>query len=245
MKHKKNLKIPAPVVILVKPQLAQNIGMVARAMMNCGLSELRLVCPKQSHLSQKALSASSGAQEILEQAQIYSSLSEALSDIKYSFATTARTRDMVKPIYSPEEASIKINSFLKSKQKVALIFGPERTGLENEDIILANALLSVDLNPVHPSLNLAQAVLLIGWCWWNNQKNTPKKIPNPLAKQSELDKFLIFLENSLRQKNYFQWPDKELRMLNNLNNIFTRNELTSSEIKTLYRVVKTLSDRKK
>ena len=139
MKHKKNLKIPAPIVILVRPQLAQNMGMVARAMMNCGLSELRLVRPKQSHLSQKALSASSGAQEILEQAKIHSSLTEALSDIKYSFATTARTRDMVKPIYSPEKASIKINSFLKSKQKVALIFGPERTGLENEDIISANA----------------------------------------------------------------------------------------------------------
>ena len=111
MKHKENLVIPAPIVILVRPQLSENMGMVARAMMNCGLSELRLVSPKQSHLSKSALSASSGAQEVLEQAKLYDSLSEALSDVQYSFATTARTRDMVKPIYSPQKASVKINSF--------------------------------------------------------------------------------------------------------------------------------------
>ena len=140
---------------------------------------------------------------------------------------------------------MKINSLLKSKQKVALIFGPERTGLENEDVILSNAILSVNLNPVHPSLNLAQAVLLIGWCWWNTQNKAEKKFYNALANQNELNTFLIFLENSLRKKNYFQWPNKERRMLHNLYNIFIRNELTSSEIKTLYRVIKTLSERKK
>ena len=245
MKHKESPKSPAPIVILVRPQLAENMGMVARAMMNCGLSELRLVSPKQSHLSNKALSASSGAQSVLEKAQIYSSLSEALADIQFSFATTARTRDMVKPIYSPEKASKKINSFLKTKQKVALVFGPERTGLENEDIIFSNALLSVDLNPVHPSLNLAQAVLLIGWCWWNTKGKTDKEKTNRLSNQDELNKFLIFLENSLKEKNYFQWPDKAERMAHNLRNIFMRNELNSSEIKTLYRVVKTLSKIKK
>ncbi len=245
MKNKENLKNPAPIVILVRPQLAVNVGMVARAMMNCGLNELRLVCPKQSHTSQKAISAASGAQSILEQAQVYDSLSDALSDIQYSFATTARTRDMVKPVYSPQKAALKLNSFLKSREKVALVFGPERTGLENDDIMLSNALLSVDLNPVHPSLNLAQAVLLTGWCWWDSQGKSEKVIPNRLASQQELNKFLIFLENILKEQNYFQWPDKKERMVHNLHNIFMRNELTNSEIKTLYRVVKTLLKRKK
>jgi len=245
MKHKENIKRASPIVILVRPQLPENIGMVARAMMNCGLSELRLVSPNRSYLSEKALSASSGAQEILKQAKVCDSLSDALKDVQYSFSTTARSRDMVKPIYSPQRAAKKINSFLKSKQTVAIIFGPERTGLKNEDIILSNALLSVNLNPVHPSLNLAQAVLLIGWCWWNSQNFKEKKISNQLATQAELDNFLIFLETLLREKKYFLWPDKEQRMLNNMRNIFMRNELTNSEIKTLYRIVNTLYERKK
>lgn len=245
MKNKENRKIPAPIVILVRPQLALNMGMVARAMMNCGLNELRLVRPKQSHLSQKAISSASGAQSILEQTQVYNSLSDALKDIQYSFATTARTRNMVKPVFSPQKAVLKVNSFLKTKQKVALIFGPERTGLENDDIVLSNALLSIDLNPVHPSLNLAQAVLLVGWCWWDSQGKTEKTIPNRLATQEEVNKFLFFLENILKEQNYFQWSDKKVRMVHNLYNVFMRNELTKSEIKTLYRVVKTLSKRKK
>ena len=137
MKRKLSSGEVAPIVILVRPQLAQNVGMVARAMMNCGLSELRLVSPKQSHLVSEAVSAASGAQSILEDAKLYSSLSEALADVKYSFATTARVRDMIKPVYSPQKASLKINTFLQSGQKTAFIFGPERTGLENEDIILS------------------------------------------------------------------------------------------------------------
>lgn len=245
MKHKEIPSFPSPIIILVRPQLAQNIGMVARAMMNCGLSELRLVAPKQPCLADAAISASSGAQSILEKAKTYKTLPEALNDVQYSFATTARTRDMVKPVYSPQKAAVKINSFLKAKAKVALVFGPERTGLENGDIILSNALLSVDLNPVHPSLNLAQAVLLVGWCWWNTRFKITEKRVSRMASQSELSNFLIFLENLLRQKRYFQWPDKEERMVHNLRNIFVRNELTASEIKTLYRVIKTLSGRKK
>lgn len=245
MKQKENRQTHSPVVILVRPQLAENMGMVARSMMNCGLSQLRLVCPKQSHLSKKAEAASSGAQMILQQAEVFDSLSEALADIHYSFATTARNRDMVKPVFSPQKASGKVNSFLKKDKKVALVFGPERTGLENEDIVLANAIISVDLNPVHPSLNLAQAVLLVGWSWWQSKGKIEKmKITLP-ATQTELDKFLIFFEKELEKSGYFQWPEKKLRMVHNMRNIFTRNELTSSEIKSLYRMVKKLSERKK
>lgn len=245
MKCKDNIHTKAPVVILVRPQLAQNIGMVARSMMNCGLSELRLVKPKQSHLSDEAVSASSGAQMILKQAEIFNTLEDALADIHYSFATTARVRDMQKPVLNPEKASLKTNSFLKKDKKVAFVFGPERTGLENEDLILANAIISVDLNPVHSSLNLAQAVLLIGWSWWQSKNRTEKdKKISSIATQKELDNFLIFFEKELDKSGYFQWPEKRLRMLQNMRNIFTRNELTSSEIKTLYRMVKKLCERK-
>lgn len=245
MKCKDNIHTKAPVVILVRPQLAQNIGMVARSMMNCGLSELRLVGPKQSHLSDEAVSASSGAQMILKQAEIFNTLEDALADIHYSFATTARVRDMQKPVLNPEKASLKTNSFLKKDKKVAFVFGPERTGLKNEDLILANAIISVDLNPVHSSLNLAQAVLLIGWSWWQSKNRTEKgKKISSIATQKELDNFLIFFEKELDESGYFQWPEKRLRMLQNMRNIFTRNELTSSEIKTLYRMVKKLCERK-
>lgn len=246
MKRKENITTVAPIVILVRPQLSQNIGMVARSMMNCGLSELRLVGPKQSHLSDEAVSASSGAQMILEQAEIFNSLEDALADIHYSFATTARTRDMVKPVVDPKTASLKTNSFLKKDKKVAFVFGPERTGLENEDVVLANAIISIDLNPVHPSLNLAQAVLLVGWSWWQNKNQLQKGIKiSSIASQTELNKFLIFFEKELEESGYFQWPEKRLRMINNMRNIFVRNELTSSEIKTLYRMVKKLTERKK
>ena len=118
--------------------------------------------------------------------------------------------------------------------------------MENEDIVLANAVISIDLNPVHPSLNLAQAVLLLGWTWWQNKNQIKKNVKiSSIATQTELNKFLIFFENELDKSGYFQWPEKRLRMLNNMRNIFVRNELTSSEIKTLYRMVKKLVERKK
>ncbi len=245
MKYKENVHVTAPVIVLVRSQLSQNIGMVARSMMNCGLSELRLVGAKQSHLSDEAFSASSGAQRILEEAKVYDSLTDALADVHYSFATTARTRDMVKPVLDPKTASIKANSFLKKNKKVAFVFGPERTGLENEDIVLANAIISIDLNPVHPSLNLAQAVLLVGWSWWQNKsKEVKKEKISSISTQKELNNFLIFFEKELDESGYFQWPEKRLRMLHNMRNIFMRNELTSSEIKTLYRMVRKLTERK-
>lgn len=243
MKYKENINYSAPIVILVRPQLAQNIGMVARAMMNCGLSELRLVAPREDHLSENAFSASSGAQMILEQAQVFSSLDQAISDISYLIATTARVRGMNKPVYAPQGAVKEMNARLIQKQKVGLLFGPERTGLENDDIIMANALLSIPLNPVHPSLNLAQAVLLTGWSWWQStlkSQNKPTQ-KTDLASKKELNIFLNFLLQHLENKNYFMWENKRDKMQQNLKNIFTKSLLTSVEIKTLYRVVKRLS----
>lgn len=243
MKHKNNSNFKAPIVILVRPQLGQNMGMVARAMMNCGLSELRLVFPRENHLSKEALSASSGAQIILEQAKVYPSIEKAVSDLHYIFATTARVRGIKKTVYSPEEGMNISFEKISANQKVGILFGPERTGLENDDIILANSLITIPLNPIHSSLNLAQAVLLIGWTWWQKNLNkVPKISQNTLpANKNELDVFLNFIIELLENKGYFRIKNKEKSMKNNLKNIFTKSDLSSSEIKTLYRVIKYLS----
>lgn len=230
----------SPVVVLVRPQLAVNVGMVARAMMNCGLCDLRLVQPRENHLSAKAVSGSSGAAVILEQAEVFPSLSDALQDVQYVQATTARVRDMVKRIYTPEKAHVISARRLNKGQKVAWIFGPERTGLENEDLTIADALVQIPLNPAHSSLNLSQAVLIMGYTWWQRQ-NKEKAVlmtgDSAVANKHELALFLDKLESKLEQAGYFHFPEKTDRMKRNLRNIFTRSDLTSAEIKTLYNVI--------
>ena len=142
-------KTQSPVIILVRPQLSENVGMVARAMMNCTLSDLRLVAPRENHLSDKAVSASSGAQEILQYATVYENLTEALSDINFLLATTARPRDMTKPVYHPDKAMDLCLQKTAQGEKTALLFGAERTGLENHELILADGILEIPLNPKH------------------------------------------------------------------------------------------------
>ena len=140
-----------PIIILVKPQMAENIGMAARAMMNCGLTELRLVSPREDHLSDKAISASSNAEEILYNAKIFLTTEDAIADINFIAATTARHRDQTKPILSAEFAAEKIKENSLNSIKSAILFGPERTGLYNEDVALANANKNIPLNPIHCS----------------------------------------------------------------------------------------------
>jgi len=233
---------PAPVVVLVRPQLAENIGMVARAMMNCGLCELRIVNPRENPLCAKAKSASSGAGEILKRAQVFCSLDDALSDAHVVFATTARERDMNKPLMTPVKAIQKSSKAIDQAKKVAWVFGPERTGLENEDLSLSDALVQIPLNPAHSSLNLSQAVLIMGYIWWTRAKEEKLVMGDPkLATKQELNRFLSCLDRKLSERGYYAYPDKKERMQRNLHNIFERNSLTSSEIKTLYNVIKAFS----
>lgn len=230
----------APCVILVRPQMAENIGMVARAMMNCMLSELRIVCPRESHLSEKAISASSGAQIILEHATVYSSLQEAMADIQFALATTARQRDMTKPVYHPEKA-IQLISEHASNQKTALLFGAERTGLENDELVMADGIVEIPLNPLHCSLNLSQAVLLMGYEWFKKQHDYDNSHfetggAKPANKQ-ELEALFTHWETELDKRGYFRFPDKRERMQRNFRNIFTRIGLTQAEVKTLHGVI--------
>lgn len=231
----------APIIILVRPQLAENIGMVARAMMNCTLSELRLVKPRENPLSDKAVAASSGAQEILAHAKCYDTLEDAVADVHLVLATTARRRDMTKPVYHPEKAMTLCQSAMKKGERVAILFGAERTGLENDEIISSDGIIEIPLNPKHSSLNLSQAVLLMGYAWFrlshdydNTHLGTGR---SQVAPKQEFELFWSYLEETLDQKGYFRPANKRERMHRNLKNIFARNQLTSAEIKTLYGVV--------
>ena len=246
MKKIKNTHINnAPIIILVRPQLAENMGMVARAMMNCMISELRLVQPRDNHLSEKAISAASGAQTSLEEAKVFSSLESALEDIHFTLATSARKRDMTKPVLSPDDGINQLNKFSQSNHKCALLFGAERTGLENSEIVQANAIIEIPLNPNHTSLNLSQAVLLLGYEWLKQNKPVSNSRletgSSTLATQSEINALFMHMEEELEQRGYFRFPDKKERMRHNLHNIFLRNNLTSSEVRTLHKIITDLT----
>ena len=232
-----------PVIVLVRPQLAENMGMVARAMMNCGLSCLRLVAPREDWLGKKAISASSGAAEILEKAEVFECLEDALADMQFVMATTARMRDMTKPLLTPGIATKNTAKIINKGNRIAWIFGPERTGLENSDLALSDALVQIPLNPAHSSLNLSQAVLIMGYHWWTcGQKEKEELITGgaKIATKKELSIFLAHLDDCLNNAGYYALPEKEERMRRNLHNIFERNQLTSSELKTLYNVLSIL-----
>lgn len=236
-------KSASPIIILVRPQLTENIGMVARAMMNAGLYDLRLVTPRENHLSEKAIAASSGAAVILENAVVFDDLQTAVADTNYVLATTARPRNMAKDVHIPDTAADLINERLNNNQKCAILFGAERTGLENHEIVMADGIIEIPLNPLHTSLNLSQAVLIVGYEWFKSchrphrDKNTNENEP---ATKQELEVFLNRLENELTAKGYFRFADKKERMQRNLRNIFTRNALSSAEIKTLHGVLNDL-----
>lgn len=174
--------VSSPVFILVRPQMAENIGMAARAMMNCGLWRMRLVSPKENHLDERAINASSGADEILKRAEVFSDLSDALSDLQYVVATTARVRGMEKDVLSAEDMMKNIKNQHLDISSVGIMFGCERTGLENDELALADSLLTVPLNALHPSLNLSQAVLLTAYEYmkcFSNIKNLFHKYRHP------------------------------------------------------------------
>jgi tRNA/rRNA methyltransferase len=229
-----------PAIVLVCPQLAENVGMAARAMMNCNLDEMRLVRPREDHLSAKAVSASSGAERILQNAKVYDSTADAVADLVTVYATTARRRNQVKTIYTAEEAVTHLNERLLAAP-CGILFGPERTGLENDDVSIADAVIEIPLNPEHCSLNLSQAVLLVGYEWYKTQINAPRErfVTNATvpATKEQVFRFLAFLEDSLADFKNYQDPEKRPTLLRNLHNIFTRDQMTEQEINTLYGLI--------
>ena len=236
-----------PCIILVEPQLSENVGMVARAMKNCALKELRLVNPREDHLSEKALSASSNSEEILQNAKIFTSTIEAISDLQYVLATTARHRDQTKKVFNADSGAEAIVQKISSGSKCGFIFGPERTGLRNEDVCLADAIINVPLNPEHCSLNLSQAVLLIGYEFYKTQihSNSDKLVTNhtTIADKEKVLLFCKHIEGKLNRFANYKDEQKKEKLIINLRNIFTRSELTEQELNTLYGIINYLSEK--
>lgn len=234
-----------PCVILVEPQLAENIGMTARAMKNCAFSELRLVNPREDHLSDKAISASSNSENILQNAKIFSSTREAIADLQYVLATTARHRDQTKMVYNADAGAMEILEKLQSGIKCGFMFGPERTGLCNEDVCLADAIINIPLNPEHCSLNLSQAVLLVGYEFYKvyNEKFSSKFETNhtDIADKEKVLLFCSHIENKLKDFANYKDEYKKDKLLINLRNIFTRSQMTEQELNTLYGIINYLS----
>lgn len=240
----------APVIILVAPQLGENIGMCARAMLNCAVTELRLVSPRDGWPNPAAVSAASGAASVLDAAKIYGTTKEAVADLEYVLATTARGRDMVKPVLPPEIAAQEIRSRHRDKTaKCGILFGPERTGLENDDIALADAILNIPLNPGFSSLNLAQAVLLVCFSWLTAENPFALAAPPaahdaaPAAK-GEIELLLAHIEDELSKGGFFRSPAQKPTLIRNIRNFFFRAAPTLQEVRTLHGVVSCLTGKR-
>jgi tRNA/rRNA methyltransferase len=246
---------PAPVLILVRPQLADNIGMVARAMANFGLEELRLVEPRDGWPNEKVRIAASGANFIIDDAEAYPSFTSALSGLNWVAATSARQRDLAKPVLTPEQAVAEISLRIAAGQRCGILFGPERNGLETEEIADADALIMAPVNPAFASLNLAQAALLVSYEWMKRAGHgtlgrvTTYEEPIEAglrlrgsipASKEELLSFFEHLERELDAKSFFSSPEKRPSMVRNMRTMFTRMGATQQEIRTLRGIVKAL-----
>jgi tRNA/rRNA methyltransferase len=234
-----------PVIVLVRPQLGENIGKAARAMLNFGLAEMRLVAPRDGWPNPSAGPAAAGADVVLEQAQVFETLADAVADCSNVYATTVRKRGVTKPVVTPEEAAREVHAASHATDgRSAYVFGPERSGLETEDVALARAILTVPINPEFASLNLAQAVILCAYEWSkfaDLEQPTAEEILPP-APQEELEGLIGHFERMLEAKNYF-WP--ETRAAANrltLRNLLTKPGWNHLEVRTFRGILSTLED---
>ena len=228
----------SPAIILVGAQLGENIGTVARAMLNFGLTDLRLVSPRPGWQMERALKASAGAEALIENHRLFDTVGEATADLGYVAATTARQRDMVKPVVTPAAmASAMRARRSENHPQSGILFGCERTGLDNDDISLADVICSVPLNPDFSSLNLAQAVLLMGYEWFQAADATPREQfelhdARP-ATRGEINAMFAHLESALDAAGFLAPPEKKPAMARNIRNIFNRSALTEQDVQTL------------
>ena len=228
-----------PVVVLVRPQLGQNIGKAARAMLNFGLTEMRLVSPRDGWPNPDAGPSASGADAVLEQAQLFDSVAAAIADCNQIFASTVRRRDLVMPVLDPEQMADRIAA---SSRRTAILFGPERSGLETEEVALANAIVTVPINPEFGSLNLAQAVILLAY-EWSRRSDLAQPPAKPLeepAPQGELDGMIAQLDAELEAKGYFHPPSRTQATRNTIRTIFTKTGWSSREVKAVRGIIRAL-----
>src|SRR6202050_293659 len=248
-KTKSGLALAGPVVILVEPQLGENIGMAARAMGNFGLTRLRIVNPRDGWPNISAQRAASGADHILDRAELLATVDQAVADITLLFATTARAHDQAKPVVAPEAAAREITADIGGGGKVGILFGRERYGLQNEEVARANRIITFPVNPGFASLNLAQAVLLIGYEWFklSTRGALPFAMPerSEPASQHQMQSFFDNLVGELDKVEFLRPAEKRETMLVNLRNIFTRMEPTKQDMHTLHGVVMAIAEGRK
>ena len=237
-----------PAIILANPQMGENIGAAARSMLNFGLTDLRLVNPRDGWPNERAIAMSAGAIEAMPEVHIFNNLSDAISDLHFTLATTARVRDMVKPEFTPQSAAIEVNKRNTQKQNIGIIFGAERSGLTNDEISKCQAVITIPTNPKFSSLNLGQSVLLMAYELMKgaDESNLEKlnygdSFP---ADQGEVHGFIKRLEKDLDERKFFRSDDLRATMQRNIQNIFTRSDISDQELRTLHGILSALRGNK-
>jgi tRNA/rRNA methyltransferase len=229
-----------PIIVLVRPQLGQNIGKAARAMLNFGLTELRLVAPRDGWPNPDAGPAASGADGVLEQAEVFDTVRDAIADCSAIYASTVRRRDLIMPVLTPEAMGDEIAA---SHERSAILFGPERSGLETEEVALANAIVTVPINPAFASLNLAQAVILLAYEWSKQSELAvpPARELEPPAPHGEIEGMIRQLDQALEAKGYFHPPSRTQATRNTIRTIFTKTGWSSREVKGVRGIIRALA----
>lgn len=235
-----------PAIVLVHSQLGENIGAAARAMLNFGLSDLRLVAPRDGWPNDKAVAAASGADVVIEAARVFPSTRAAVEDLHFVYAMTARQRDLRKDVVTPHHAAADIHARIATGVRCGVMFGPERAGLENDDLSFADRIINVPTNPEFSSLNLAQAVLLFGYEYFGSIDQTPSLQHSDgdsyPATKTELAHLFDHLEDELNNSGFLFPPEKTPTMVRNIRALLQRARLTEQEVRTLRGVVSSLSN---
>lgn len=234
-----------PAMILVRPQMGENIGGAARAMLNFGLTRMRIVAPRDGWPNPKAAAMASGAGRVLDNAGLFPDVARAIADCDFVFATTARGRELTKPIVTPERAMEMTRALAAEGKKVGILFGPERAGLENEDVVLANAIVTVPVNPEFASLNLAQCVLLMGYEWQRQKNEVPPEVQSfartEFAGLQEIEKLAEHFEERLELAGFFYPEAKAPGMKVSLRNMWSRLPLTQAEVRTFHGMLRQIA----
>jgi tRNA/rRNA methyltransferase len=233
-----------PAIVLVRPQLPENVGAAARAMANFGLADLRLVAPRELFPNAVAVAAAAGADHVITGARVFPTVAEAIADLTLVHATTARERGQAKPVDGPTAAIDLLRAHARAGERVGVLFGPERTGLENDEVSLADRILTFPVDPAFASLNLGQAVLLVAYEWFKTASEGRLPFETVMrsapASKGALLAFFAHIEGELDRAGYLRPPEKRAGMIRNLRNIFHRRELTAQDLSTLHGVVDAL-----
>lgn len=233
-----------PRIVLIEPQMAENIGACARAMLNCGLGDMALVRPRDVWPNAKAVAMSSGATAVLDQARLFDDTASAVADLHKVYATTARPRDLTKRVITPRQAGVEMRQAAAAGERIGVLFGPERSGMTNDDLVLAETIIMVPLNPSYSSLNLAQAVLLLAYEWFQAGDDTPEEAlvfnGTEPATKGEMGGLLDRVEAELATAGFFRNDDIRPSISRNLRNMFYRLGLSEQEVRTLHGVLSSL-----